>query len=926
MKSLKSMMVNEMASKAKAVKSEEQKEFIPMASNMTQAIALFKAIFDNMHNKRDPNITQYRSPLLTSAPGVGKTSQLNLLSKILGIEMITIEAPHIVEEHIVQIPFIILNPKTDKETAGKTQLSPVGEYSVKMADSNLYTQIKNSRKISDEDLLKSVYASSDDVIQMFEYFGGTETEIPQEFQDIRSSFTCILFLDEYFRQTSMRIKNMLRGLLNNRIATHELPKNAFLIYATNLDDEGVDADIPLNTEFEHFAMENPDKEEWFSWLVFKFQKDKRVKLNKAVIDKFYNILDDSDISKDDFESNVRTSPRRWEQLLLYINASLPVKDIQEAKNLMSNVKLNFKNYLTGQHSEELVKKVLAAVAELIKQTSNVEANEGTLNKPTDWKETLKHQIETREKLGTLRKYIPVIAGLPGVAKTAKAISLAKDMDLRFIDIDVSTLNAEDVVGLPLAKEDKAAGTIETEFSMPVLYQQIMERIHKADKEYQKTLKEENPDDWKEKWKDYEKRNLKYLIFFDEMNRNSPKVFNAMRRVLLEKNFGHGAEHGELLKLPNEALMLAAINPEDAGAQEITKHMRDVLDIIDAPASWDASVEYMKTQKLNGVQPLTMDVALDIVKKFVKKFETHDSGVPLEERAFHWDVGGDIWISPREINGMYLGLARNLEREIKAVQKKNVENLTAKELSKLEDDVRTGIFNSLKRNTSFVFHKQKHKMMKDEQAIKEWYDDLKAWCLNSADIDIGENIFYSKAINTKQMSLMDIIEEHFDGENTGSMAENDDYINFISNINVTQFREDLTDLIQKKLIDETAFERYIGLVKTKEKDENGDFIWKSVDQHPLKVLKGNKIETDPSQKAPQILNFCLEVIYALFINDASNDKLESIKMGASHGLKAFRNAMKTKMEPGDLAAVTDKFVGILDQVDEAIDALSENNKD
>ena len=220
---LKMMMVSEMAKKTPgevgiaAAKKEGkvQKEFIPKAANMTQTIKLYEGIFDNMKNKKDPFITQYHSPLLTSAPGVGKTQRMNLLSQILGIEMITIEAPHIVEEHIIQIPFIVFNPKTGREAAGHTEYN---DYKVQMADSNLFTQIKNAQKISDKDLLKSVYSSTDEVIQLFEYFGGTETEIPEEFQELRSQYTSILFLDEYFRQTSMRIRNMLRGLLNNKIA------------------------------------------------------------------------------------------------------------------------------------------------------------------------------------------------------------------------------------------------------------------------------------------------------------------------------------------------------------------------------------------------------------------------------------------------------------------------------------------------------------------------------------------------------------------------------------------------------------------------------------------------------------------------------------------------------------------------------------
>lgn len=888
-KSLKQQILSEMASPKVSAEPNAVSEFKPSASSLKQTIKLFEVIFDNMANKKD--FSQYHGVLMSSEPGVGKTSKVNLLSKVLGIELITIEAPHIVEEHIVQIPFIVFDPISDSKKGGHTQLK-VDEYHIELADSNLYSQLKGAHKITDAQLLKSIYTSSQDVIELFEYFGGSKEQVPQEFQKIRSQYNVLLFLDEYFRQTSMRIRNMLRGILNNKLGTHDLPKDAYMIYASNLNDQGVE-DIPLNTQFEHVKMKAPSKDEWFSWLVFKFQKDKHIKLNPAIINKFHHILDSEDLSHDDIESEVRSSPRRWEQLLLYINSSLPVKDEQDAKNLLSNVKLNFKNYMTGQHSD-LTDKVLKAVAELIKQTSGVEISPTSINEKYDWKETLKHQIEQREKIGSKRSYVPVLAGLPGVAKTANAIKLAHDMNLRFIDIDVSTINAEDVVGLPIPK--KKEGGMETEFTIPSLYKQIMDKMATEDKVYKKELEKEFPNDYKEKYAEYEKRPVKYLIFFDEMNRNSPKVFNAIRRVLLEKNFGPSAEHGKLLELPKEAVMLAAINPHDTGAQQLTKHMTDVLDVIDVQSTWKDTVDYMKKQNISDVDDATKDIALDIVTKFANKFGTKDPAIDIKERPFHLDVGVDIWMSPREYDMFYKGLTKSIQRSLNRVKTKDFDSLTPEQISQIEDDIREDIFDSFDRNVSFIF--TKHATEEDE-----FMGDLKQWVMNSSDIDIGENLFYKKSGIVKKTTLLDHIEEHLDHVSDKGMHQNLDFIHFMDQVDLSRFREDLTDVILTKITDPESAKKYI-------LDENS----------PKKILVDNDIKTDPSEKVSMLENFAIEILYALHINRISNDKISAVFNGVINGLKHVRIKLQDKLPDDVYGDALSIFVNINSNVRDTADNL------
>lgn len=213
--------------------------------------------------------------MLTGDPGVGKTSLIKFMSKLLGMSLIVIEVPHIIEEQIINIPFIIFN--TDgSQKKGSTQVKMADEpdsdnnpYDIQLSDSNLSSEIRKQRPIPDKEYLKWMYSDAETMHrEFFEEFGGNENTIPDEIKEGRDNFQTILFLDEFYRKTSSRIRNMLRTILNGRIGVDKIPDGTYIVYASNLNDEGLD-NVPKNADFAIIDMAAPTLFEWTRYLESK---------------------------------------------------------------------------------------------------------------------------------------------------------------------------------------------------------------------------------------------------------------------------------------------------------------------------------------------------------------------------------------------------------------------------------------------------------------------------------------------------------------------------------------------------------------------------------------------------------------------------------------------------------------------------------
>jgi MoxR-like ATPase len=743
--------------------------------------------------------------LLKGDPGVGKTSFVKQLAQVMGVKLVVVETPHLVEEHIVNIPFIVYHPESNAEVHGTitgTKDNQHGKFSVSIADSDLYNQIAHTTSIPEKTALAGIYRIGGLTKQLHEELGGDKDSFAEEVEELRNSYRCILFLDEYYRETSAAIRNMLRGILDNKIGLHEMPKTVYTIFASNMNggsEEGIEP-VAGNQDFRAIEFDAPGKDEWFNYLIKRYTDDVRNPLDKHVLKAFYDVLEETHISHHDFDADVRMSPRRWEQLITYVNASLPCKDSADARNLMKNVHINFRNYKTGAKSV-LAKDVFAAVAKLIKKTSNIDLGDGGDSSGTgdaDWRDTLKHQIEVKMKQGEARHYIPVISGLPGVGKTSHVFHVAYELGLVPVYINVSNLSAEDVIGLPVANTGKGEKKdIAVEFSTPMLKQIIDRAVRDGEADLQKVIKAKGPQVAGIDFETFQKREHKYLIFFDELNRTSTKVFNALRRVILEKKFSDD------VGLPNGSIVIAAINPHDLGTTQLTGHMRDVLDIIPAGATWRQTEAFLKTKMAPELEkqvknPETVPGVLKTLDAMYLAFSSPEyrgkTGTGEDGKSeFHMNIGSsDIYISPREWSDMFAGTVHYIDRHITRFKRKAHEETDSAKIQGYANEVRTKLYEGLKTSLDWIVT-HKH----DSQA-QAWFDDFRTWVETSPEAD-NLGLTHRKAAVLKPA---EIFTQMFRSLGKIHLSDEPEFVNYMRNVDAAAFKHD----VEKFVIDEVQTDR------------------------------------------------------------------------------------------------------------------------
>lgn len=627
---------------------------VPVVGRNSKYLDQVKTILSHM--KAFAEGTSKASYMLAGDPGTGKTSFIKSISTLTGIPLVVIEAPHITQEHLINIPFLVIDG--EKQERGSLTVDDTGgKMKVVQAESNLVTRLKSHRKRTLDQIMRDINRSKTlrDIYPL----------VKSRVEAITGSYNSILFLDEFYRTTSVKIRNVLRNILNGKIGNDKIPAGVYIVMATNFGDEseGID-DIPLNHDFHIMDYDVSSKDDFMSYMYGKYVDNpadtaetdenavpKSVSVKPEVWNQFMDHLTDEDLGFNDEDAMVRLSPRRLEQMIISIDAMVPVSGQEEARQLYAFVKTNLSNYLDQKESEHLIQKFTEIVDGILEETNpELDLDSVKLDpvKRTEWRSAMKSQLELKMKLGDDRRYIPVISGHPGIGKTTHMAQVSKDMGMGFIQIDVSNLSPEDVTGMPIA--NVRGDNITTEFSEPNLYITIM-------KEYNATKAKLDPEAMKG-------RKYNVVILFDELNRASTAVFNAIRMVLLEKKF-------ENVALPSDVMIVGAINPHDAGAIEFTSHTRDVMDIIPSSGSFNDLLAYLKSRedfadvakKLAWNMP---EAVINTIQQIAMEFrsETNADGEKigdLQEEVFWWTSGEEVfYVSPREMTELVANTISQVE--------------------------------------------------------------------------------------------------------------------------------------------------------------------------------------------------------------------------------------------------------------------------
>jgi len=609
------------------------------------------------------------STLLVGEPGTGKTAFVEFFSNLVGLPLVLIEVPHISEEHLINIPFLII----DKENKTRENESFTKDFKLVKANSVLYTKLNKLSPYTEEEhfnilnhnkILKEIY-----------------DDLKEEIDFVRKNFNSLLFLDEFYRARNIRITNILRTFLNGKIGVDDIPEGTFVVYASNMNtmlDQGLN-EIPLNHQFKLLEFKTSTKDEWFKYIEEKYVHTSNP-INEKVLTIFRNNILDSDLGFLDYENEVRISPRRLEQIVIYINN----RYVQNNENgLKSFVKTNVSNYITNNQST-FNEKLNIIITELF---------EKTLLYSTSWLEELITQIEVKQSLGKFRQYTPCLCGKPGTGKTSTVRQMAKNQDMGIIEIDCSTLNPEDTLGIPNSLTNNF-NDIEVFFTEPLLYSIIM-------KEYNKD---------KEKFKNSD-REYNYILFLDEINRTVPAVFNSIRKLLLDKSLN------EDYKLPKDIMIISALNPEGTGTIELTPHLKDVLDIIEVTPSFDKLKEHIKSLDFVKKESLSIGfdlcgLSLEIMESINDRFgsKTKEDGTELshkEDNHFYITTidNNVIYISQREMTSIISNYIYDLSYELKEENYNNLERYSEDEYDKYISILQNTFFVCFKETFDFICLKQ-----------------------------------------------------------------------------------------------------------------------------------------------------------------------------------------------------------------------------
>lgn len=729
--------------------------------------------------------------MLTGDTGIGKTSFVKLLSKIFGIPELIIEVPQVVGEHIINIPFVIIN-NDGKMSAGtdKIDVRDPKKYKVVYGRSYIMGSLDKMKKLSDAEW-REHYKNLDDNTRTI--VDEIESRYPGKIKLIRSKFERILFLDEYLRTAPMAVRNVLRDLMVGQIGSDTVPRGTYILYASNITDsaDGSLDDLATHQRFNFADFSPPTKDEWLSFTLSQLTKE-NIEIKEDVVESFEKSLRDEHISYNDAETQLRTSPRRWTEIFVYLNQMYPFKDAATAAITYRLMKRQFsetsaKNSRISKAFSDVLEKM---IKDLCRKSTISEKDFVTVvtdSSPADFNDALAQNIMVMTQAKGLKKYVPVVLGLPGIGKSTLMASFEKPpYNLRIVTVNSQNLSRDDVVGITLPEESETDGRKEmaVAFSEPPLYIRIKKSIEDAEQNYQKYLNKQEAagkiPSAKEALDNFNKQEYKYLIFFDEINRISDvTIFNALRRVILEKEFNPD------YKLPKTALVVGAMNPDDIATSSMTGHFKDAIEIVDAAPKWKSYVEYLKNNYgpymvEEGASDAAANTAIEFVEQFPKVFSDSKSDSP--HREFYFSIGEtQNWISPRDFTKMAGLMMAQFDLGVDEViglskRRKLSDN---EEIQIIVNDVQQVVEGTIKGIL------KAEKLDLDQPDI---YDKIN----HMLEIIISKN--FTKTAETAELdSLLDSIVE---GQTT-DISDDGDWLNYMSNYQSNTFADEFRGYLKNK---------------------------------------------------------------------------------------------------------------------------------
>jgi MoxR-like ATPase len=738
--------------------------------NYQSQIEFIEFVIDNMRSGANKRI------MITGDTGLGKTSFVKQFARMLGLPSIVIEIPHIIEENLINIPFVIFD-KQGKSSQGYEVFDKKGHKLV-LGTSHLASSLRRLQKMTDVEYANAVKTFDpymQGLIKAYEY------ENPGDIAAVRKSYERILFFDEFYRQTTPSIRNILRNVLNGRIGNDPIPKGTYTMYASNLVDVSGSIDQQSqHTSFLHKEYKAPTAQQWLSYTLSK-SLGGNVKIKNDVAKAFQTYLTDENLSLTDINLEIRTSPRRWSNIFHYINSNYPFKSPYELSILMTTMKRQFQNdeikTSKAYESLESIIKYLAEESEI-----NMENVKPLSNR--NWRDVLAQQVMTAVSAGEQKNYVPVLRGLPGIGKTAiGTIFEEPPYNLRFIPILATTINRESIPGMPIP--DEQPDKVEVEFSQPELYVKIMTMIEEAEQDYKETLQEKQAagelqgKSAQAVYADYQKQRYKYLIFIDEINRvSSSAIFNSLRLLILEKKFN------DKYKLPKEALVVAAMNPDDLGTQPLTSHFRDAIDIIDADPDWKGTLTFLKNQvvpfmkKNNDVGDDAIELAINLIEEFPKSFSTRTAN--RETNDFYVNIGGisEIYINPRDYDNLFRELTSGVDRGFKRVRQ-----LISRGQQIEIEDAQEIIANIALEKFKSTIDERLHQAGIEPAA--GFYDLIKTFIFDNIEINLTKK--------TAAQTLGQMFEDIINGI-TDDLSRDSDFLSYMNNYEPNRYAKDFKNFL------------------------------------------------------------------------------------------------------------------------------------